>query len=57
MENTEYFNALKASLEEALAFERGDKSRCRVSVRKADAPPKADGVARRQPPPRIYPAK
>ena len=30
--NFNYFEALKASLEEALAYERGDHSRCRVSV-------------------------
>jgi putative transcriptional regulator len=42
-----YFEDLKESLEEAIAFKNGDKSRCRVSVRELPVPEyKADDVAR-----------
>ena len=33
MENFDYFNALKESLEQAVDYTKGDKSRCRTVVR------------------------
>ncbi len=42
-----YYEELKASLEEAVAFKRGDKTRCRVSVRELPVPEYSAGdVAR-----------
>ena len=32
MEDFDFFEELKQSLEEAVAFKKGDRSRCRVSV-------------------------
>lgn len=46
-ENFNFFEELKAGLEEALAYERGDHSRCRVSVVSIPDPEyKADDVTR-----------
>lgn len=47
-ESVDYFSMLKASLEEALAFERGDESKCRVSIRKLPAPSKKTDVMARK---------
>jgi len=33
MENFDYFDALKESLEQAVDYTKGDKSRCRTVVR------------------------
>lgn len=38
MENFDYFEELKQSLEEAAAYKHGDRSRCRVSVREIPVP-------------------
>jgi len=38
MTDFNYFNELKASLEEAIAFKNGDKSRIRVAVRELPIP-------------------
>ena len=38
MSNPNYFDALKVSLEEAVAYKNGDKRRCRVSVREIPVP-------------------
>ena len=47
MENYDYFGRLKESLEQAIAFKNGDKSRARVSVRELPVPEyKADDVQR-----------
>lgn len=46
-ENFNLYEELKASLEDALAYEKGDHSRCRVSVRQVPVPEyKAKDVAR-----------
>lgn len=45
--NFDFYEELKASLEDALAYEQGDRSRCRVSVREVPLPEyKAADVAR-----------
>ena len=47
MAEMQYFEALKASLEDAVAFKKGDKSRCRTVVLKSPIPTyKADDIAR-----------
>ena len=47
MENFDYFDALKESLEQAIDYTKGDKSRCRTVVRETPIPAyKADDVAR-----------
>lgn len=47
MENFDYFDALKESLEQAVDYTKGDKSRCRTVVRETPIPAyKADDVAR-----------
>ena len=38
MENFDYFDALKESLEQAVDYTKGDKSRCRTVVRETPIP-------------------
>lgn len=38
MEDFNFFEELKQSLEEAVAFKKGDRSRCRVSVTEVPIP-------------------
>ena len=38
MENFDYFDALKESLEQAVDYPKGDKSRCRTVVRETPIP-------------------